>query len=85
VDFVELTCPVAELKRRIPDPSRLHYKKLSSVALFEQLHADGSFTDYVMPEPRISLDTSARSPARAALEIARALELSGFSALPKAD
>jgi hypothetical protein len=85
VDFVELTCPLAELKRRIPDPSRLQYKKLSSVALFEQLHADGSFTDYVMPEPRISLDTSMRSPARTALEIARALELSGFSALPKAD
>jgi hypothetical protein len=85
VDFVELTCPVSELKRRIPDPSRQQYKKLSSVALFEQLHAGGSFSDFAMPEPRVSLDTSVRSPARAALEIARALELSGFSALPKSD
>jgi len=85
VDFVELTCPMAELKRRIPDPARLQFKKLSSVALFEQLHADGSFSDFAMPEPRVSLDTSVRSPARAALEIARALELSGFSTLPKTE
>jgi hypothetical protein len=82
VDFVELTCPVPELKRRIPDPARQQYKKLSSVALFEQLHAAGSFSDFAMPEPRILLDTSLRSPARAALEIARTLELSGFSAPP---
>lgn len=85
VDFVELTCPVAELKRRIPDPARLKYKKLSSVALFEQLHADGAFSDFAMPEPWISVDTSTRSPARTALEVARALELSGFSAPPKTD
>jgi hypothetical protein len=85
VDFVELTCPVAELKRRIPDPSRQQYKKLSSVAQFEELHAGGSFSDFAMPEPRVSLDTSVMSPARAALEIARALELAGFSALPKID
>jgi hypothetical protein len=85
VDFVELTCPMEELKRRIPDPSRVPFKKLSSVAVFEQLHAEGSFSDFAMPEPRVSLDTSVMSPARAALEIARALELSGFSALPKSD
>ena len=85
LDFVELTCPVAELKRRISDPARLQYKKLSSVALFEQLHADGTFTGFAMPEPRVSIDTSTCSPARAALEIARALELSGFSAPPKSE
>lgn len=50
-EFVYHTCPVAELKRRIPDPSRLQYKKLSSVALFEQLHADGRFSDFAMSEP----------------------------------
>jgi hypothetical protein len=81
VDFVELTCPVAELKRRIPEPSRLHYKKLSSVALFEQLHADGSFDPFPMPQPRLSIDTSACTPARAALQIARTLELGGFASV----
>jgi hypothetical protein len=75
VDFVELTCPVAELKRRIPDPSRLHYKKLNSVALFEQLHADGSFDAFPMPQPRLSIDTGTCTPARAALKIARELAI----------
>lgn len=81
VDFVELTCPVAELKRRIPDASRAQYKKLSSVALFEQLQADGSFDSFSMPQPKLSIDTSTCTPARAALEIARALELSGFTSV----
>jgi hypothetical protein len=32
-----------------------------------------------MPEPRVTIDTSTCTPARAALEIARSLGLSGFS------
>jgi hypothetical protein len=44
VDFVELLCPLAELKRRLNSPSRLQHEKLSSVSLFEQLQAAGSFT-----------------------------------------
>jgi len=83
VDFVELTCPADELKRRIPAESRQHYKKLNSVALFEQLHADGTFRAFPMPAPRISIDTSISTPPRAALEIARALEVAGLS-LPRA-
>ena len=79
VDFVELTCPVEELKRRIPASSRQQYKKLSSVEVFDQLHAGGSFAALPMPAPRVSIDTSACIPARAALEIARGLELAGFS------
>ncbi len=79
VDFVELTCPIAELKRRIPEPSRQQYTKLASVELFEQLQADGIFESLSMPAARVSIDTSTCTPARAALEIARALELSGFS------
>src|ERR1700729_2766643 len=34
VDFVELVCPLAELKRRIDSPSRLAFQKLASVSLF---------------------------------------------------
>jgi hypothetical protein len=75
VDFIELTCPIPELKRRMGSLSRLQYKKLTSVPLFEQLHQEGSFDASYMPTPRLSIDTSLNQPARAALQIARTLEL----------
>jgi hypothetical protein len=75
VDFIELTCPLPELKRRMGSLSRLQYKKLTSVPLFEQLHEEGSFDASYMPKPRLSIDTSDNQPARAALQIARALNL----------
>ncbi len=74
VDFVELTCPVEELRLRIPADSRRQYKKLSSVEVFDQLHGNGTLA-MAMPQPLVSIDTSTCSPARAALEIARALKL----------
>lgn len=80
VEFVELTCPIPELRRRVAEPSRLQYKKLASVSLFDQIHAEGGFHGFAMPGPRIAIDTSSCIPARAALEIARALDLSGLSA-----
>jgi hypothetical protein len=55
--------------------SRLQYKKLTSVPLFEQLHEEGSFDASYMPKPKLTIDTSVSSPARAALQIARALNL----------
>jgi hypothetical protein len=75
VDFIELICPLPELKRRMGALSRLQYKKLTSVELFEELHQEGSFDAAYMPKPRLSIDTSANTPARAALMIARALDL----------
>jgi hypothetical protein len=75
VDFVELVCPLAELKRRIDSPSRLAYQKLSSVSLFEQLHADGVFDASKMPQPRLSIDTSLYTPTEAAMEIMRTLKV----------
>lgn len=79
VEFVELTCPIGELRGRIDQPSRRKFRKLSSVQMFDQLHGDGSFGVMQMPVPRISIDTSRCTPARAALEIARVLKLSGFA------
>jgi hypothetical protein len=75
VDFIELTCPLPELKRRMGSLSRLQYKKLASVQLFEELHGEGVFDVSYMPTPRLSIDTSIHQPPRAALDIARALEL----------
>jgi len=75
VHFIELTAPLPELKRRMGSLSRLQYKKLASVPLFEQLHQEGVFEVEYMPKPDLSIDTSIYQPARAALQIARALEL----------
>jgi len=75
VDLVELTCPLPELKRRMDSPSRHQHKKLTSVALFEQLQDGGTFDPFPMPRPRLSLDTSRHSSTEAAREIARVLGL----------
>ena len=73
VDFAALTCPIDEIRKRLAHPSRARFGKLTSVELFDQLLAADTFSRPRMPEPIISVDTSISSPARAALEIARAL------------
>jgi hypothetical protein len=73
--FVQLTCPLPELKARLANPSRIGYGKLTSIPLFEQLYADGIFDCSHMPVPRVTLDTSLYSPAESARRIARALGL----------
>jgi hypothetical protein len=75
VEFVELVCPVAELKQRLADPSRLPFHKLTSVALFEQLYAMGTFDGSYMPEPSLSIDTSRCTAVQAATEITGKLNL----------
>jgi hypothetical protein len=75
VDFVALTCPIDEVRRRLSSPSRHQFGKLTSLDLFDQLLASKSFDKPQMPEPKISVDTSTSTPARAALEIARALAI----------
>ena len=75
LDFVELVAPLPELKRRMGSLSRLQYKKLSSVSLFEELHEEGAFEVSYMPKPKLRVDTGEHQPPRAALHIARALNL----------
>jgi len=75
VDFVELVCPVEEIKKRLDSPSRLGFQKLSSLELFEQLHAAGVFDSPGMPEARIRVDTSLCDPAEAARRIVEGLGL----------
>nr|ABU51099.1 unknown [uncultured bacterium Bio5] len=75
IDFVELVCPLSELKYRLDSPSRLQYRKLSSLSLFEQLHAGGAFDTSYMPKPVLTIDTSLKSPKEAAAEISTALDL----------
>jgi hypothetical protein len=81
VVFVELVCPMAELKRRMDAASRLHHRKLTSVALFEQLHAAGAFDALRMPRARLSIDTSACTPQQAAQRIMQTLALGELHAV----
>jgi hypothetical protein len=75
IHFIELTCPLPELKQRIENTSRVKYRKLASLSLFEQLYAGGVFEAFHMPKPTISIDTSLHTPAEAAAIIAGKLEI----------
>jgi len=77
LDFVELVCPLEELKRRMGNASRSEFGKLKSVEMFEQLLAHGAFDSPKMPEARVRIDTSLCAPAEAAAEIVRKLNLCG--------
>lgn len=80
--FVELTCPLDEVKRRIASESRARYQKLTDLTLFEQLHAAGVFSSKHMPAPTLSIDTSLHSPTELAAIVARELKLQGPPVTP---
>ena len=73
VIFIELVCPHAELKQRMDSPTRRQFGKLTSIPLFEQLHAEGKLDSSHMPPPALTIDTSTCTPQQAAAEIAHLL------------
>ncbi len=77
LDFVELICPMEELKRRMGNATRSAFGKLTSAELFEQLYAAGTFDMPEMPEAAVKIDTSVCTPVEAADELVRALALAG--------
>jgi len=75
VDFVELLCSIDELRRRMTSESRLKYRKLSSLELFDKLEAQGEFDTAHMPPAAVTIDTCTTAPAEAAEQIRAALML----------
>jgi chloramphenicol 3-O-phosphotransferase len=69
VCFVELTCPVEELERRMEEPSRAQFLKLRSVATFRELMQKGADQFPSLPSSGLSIDTSAVAPIEAARRI----------------
>lgn len=65
--FVALTCPEAEIERRLAQPSRQGHK-LTSLARYRELRDAGAFRSPAMP-PGPSVDTSAQTPVAAAARI----------------
>ena len=70
VIFIELTCPEAEIERRIQSESRLEYGKLRSLSAYRKLRDSGAFSYPALPEPALRLDTGSLAPFEAAERIA---------------
>ena len=75
VVFVNLYCDTAELEKRLTDPAREKFGKLTSVALFRQLKSNGTFDTPDNVPNRISIDTTTITPLEAARKIATELNL----------
>jgi len=75
VRFVELTCEMAEVYRRIDNKSRHQSGKITSHEVYEKLEAAGVFATSHMPKADVTLDTGKLKPAEAAQKIAKELRL----------
>ena len=75
VIFVELKCSTVELEKRIEQPSRKNFGKLSSVDQFRELKEAGAFLDPPTPIERMVVDTTEVSPNDAARVIADKLSM----------
>ena len=73
--FVELSCSVEELERRIEQPSRKGFGKLNSVGRFRELKEAGAFVDPGIPADRLVVDTTELSASDAARQIVSMLGL----------
>jgi hypothetical protein len=73
--FVEVTCPLEQLKTRLSAESRHQHGKLTSVEFFEELYRSGAFHTPQMTQPQLSIDSSQLSPKQAANTIADGLGL----------
>ena len=75
VVFVNLYCEAAELERRLTDPARGKFGKLTSLELFRQLNSNGTFDTPDNVPDRISVDITNITPLDAAQKIATELNL----------
>ena len=75
VVFVNLYCDSAELEKRLTDPGREKFGKLTSLELFRQLKSNGTFDAPDSLPSRISVDTTNITPLEAARKIATELNL----------
>jgi hypothetical protein len=75
VFFVGLRCSTEELERRIENPSRRRFGKLSSAGRFRELQESGAFVDPGIPTGRLAVDTTDLSASDAADLIASELGL----------
>ncbi len=75
VRFIELTCPMDEVYRRIDNQSRRNTGKLTDHEVYEKLEAQGVFATTHMPEADVMIDTSRLTPEESAAQIVKDLRL----------
>jgi hypothetical protein len=75
LDLVELICPLQQVRQRLGSGSRTEHRKLTSIPLFDQLHASGALDTAHMPPAKLTLDTALCSPSEAARSICDALQI----------
>ncbi len=74
VSFVEVRCSDDVIEQRLEDPSRIEYRKLSSIALYRSLKLDGAF-DYPAIPSQCIVDSVHVTPSEAAAIIIEVLEI----------
>lgn len=75
VRFVEMTCPMDEVYRRIDNQSRRNTGKLTNHEVYAKLEAQGVFSTSHMPKPDVVIDSSTLTPEDAAVKIAKDLRI----------
>lgn len=76
VRFIELTCPIDEIYRRISNQSRRSNSgKLTDQEVYAKLEAQGVFSTAHMPPADVVIDTSTVTPEEAAEKIRKELRL----------
>jgi len=71
--YVELACAEAEVLRRLDNPSRQQFGKLTDSTLYGEIQAQGGFDFPPLPEPIIRVETDQVTPEKAAEMIAEAV------------
>src|ERR1700709_612956 len=82
VCFVQLTCPVDELERRMENPARAEFLKLRSVATFRALRQKGADRFPDLPSSGLSIDTSNVEPAEAGRRICTHFQIPSLPEVP---
>jgi len=74
--FVRLECSEDELERRLADPGRKLFEKLTSPEQFHELNKAGAFVHPEAPKDPLVLDTTHLTASETASRIVTALDLS---------
>lgn len=75
VCFVELTCPIDEIERRLDAPSRAQFLKLRSIETFRRIREARADAFPPIPSSGLTIDTSTMNPEESAHKICTCFSL----------